>query len=458
MSLTEKERDALPASDFAVPGKRVLPIHDQKHVAMAWSQVGRTKGLSDTERAEARKHILERAHKFGMDTSDWDTIKAMRLEAMAILVPEVEDHPNRMPFSGVLTKLDEPSNFAPHGSRGKRIMMTSQAAKNALDSLAMMGVDVTAEFDGHDARRKIGVITAATIEGSDLRIEGIIYAADFPEEAAFIKANKDSLGFSFEAQHNHVESLDGDPLVITACVFTGAAILLKDKAAFTTTSLAAAAAGEIEMTKEELQAIIDAAVKPLTDKIATIEAGQADLGKKIEAGKELHSRVAPHADKLRAAADGMCAAGIGTHVTQGHVAVLRRMADSMEAEAMNGIVPHVFRDHDYYPGVSAAADPKVEKVEAGADVKALKDEVANLKTQLTDAIEAAKAHTDEPVRKTVSPQIATLLARAGADSGVKTGERVPLSTFEKLLAGKSIGERIRMKTEASRAGLLDETA
>jgi hypothetical protein len=92
-----------------------------------------------------------------------------------------------------------------------------------------MAVDI---FDGHDAQAKIGVITGATIEGSDLRIEGFVYAADFPEEAAFIKANKNNLGFSFEAQDIRVESLDSDPLVITACVFTGAAILEKVKAAF----------------------------------------------------------------------------------------------------------------------------------------------------------------------------------------------------------------------------------
>jgi hypothetical protein len=183
-------------------------------------------------------------------------------------------------------------------------MMLRSAAEAALPSLLGMAVDITPEFDGHDAQAKIGVITGATIEGSDLRIEGFVYAADFPEEAAFIKANKNNLGFSFEAQDIRVESLDSDPLVITACVFTGAAILEKVKAAFTTTSLAASAAAgdDIQMTKEELQAVLAAALTPINDQITEIKAGQAMLETKIEAGKELHAKVSPHAEKLRACA------------------------------------------------------------------------------------------------------------------------------------------------------------
>jgi hypothetical protein len=51
---------------------------------------------------------------------------------MALDVPEVQDHPNRMPFSGVLTHLGIPSDNAPHGS-GKLVMMLRSAAEAALD-------------------------------------------------------------------------------------------------------------------------------------------------------------------------------------------------------------------------------------------------------------------------------------------------------------------------------------
>lgn len=455
MSLSREQRSALPADDFAVPGKRLLPIVDRKHVAMAWGQVGQSK-LSDGERADARVRIMARAEQLGMDTTDWTRIKTMRLEAMALDLPEVTDHPNRMPFSGVLVHLDQPSDAAPHGSKGKRVVMSKAAAEAALDSLLGMAVDNTADFDGHDAQAKIGVITGATIDGSDLRIEGIIYAADFPEEAAFIKANKDALGFSFEAQNIFVQSLDSDPLVITACVFTGAAILLKDKAAFTTTSLAAAAAGDIDMTKEELEAILAAAITPLTQKIEAIEAGQAALDTKIEAGKELHAKVAPHAEKLRACAAGMSASGIGLHATRGHVSMLNRMADNLEAEAMGGSMPHIYRDHDwaggaYYAGADQSQQQTAPAV--NADVEGLKASVADLTNKLAEKVEAGREGAKEPERKTLSPAITAILAKASVDAPTE-GKTIPAGDLDRILASQSVSERIRIKTELARAGLL----
>lgn len=64
--------------------------------------------------------------------------------------------------------------------------------------------------------------------------------------AARIALDAAKLGFSFEAQQIAVESLNADPLVITDCVFTGAAFLMKDTAAYRTTALAILAAKEKE--------------------------------------------------------------------------------------------------------------------------------------------------------------------------------------------------------------------
>lgn len=47
---------------------------------------------------------------------------------MALNISNDDDHPNKMPFSGVLTKLDEPSDEAPHGTGGRKIIITSEAA------------------------------------------------------------------------------------------------------------------------------------------------------------------------------------------------------------------------------------------------------------------------------------------------------------------------------------------
>jgi hypothetical protein len=100
---------------------------------------------------------------------------------MAVVMPEVEGHPNRVDFRGVLTVVDMPSERAPHGSHGSRVLLTRAAAEKALPSLIGMALDYSPSFEGHDARRKVGVITRADIVGRNVEVGGYLYARDFPE-------------------------------------------------------------------------------------------------------------------------------------------------------------------------------------------------------------------------------------------------------------------------------------
>ena len=76
----------------------------------------------------------------------------MRLEAMAVTIPHVEGHPNRVPFEGVLTLVNTASDKAPSGARGHRVLLTREAAELALPSLLGMAVDYRPGWDGHDHR------------------------------------------------------------------------------------------------------------------------------------------------------------------------------------------------------------------------------------------------------------------------------------------------------------------
>src|SRR6266513_2860292 len=87
----------------------------------------------------------------------------LSLSAMSIALPKLARHPNRLPFRGVLTVLDVPSDRAPAGARGHRVLLTRAAAEAALPSLLGMALDYTPALDGHDARRKVGIITSADI-------------------------------------------------------------------------------------------------------------------------------------------------------------------------------------------------------------------------------------------------------------------------------------------------------
>jgi hypothetical protein len=122
------------------------------------------------------------------------------------------------------------------------------AAQGALDSLLGMGINYCPT--GHNPREKVGFIHAAHIVANEIKIDGFIYSSDFPEIAVEIKANKHNLGLSFEARDLMTTNPDADPIPIAECVFTGAAILLRDKAAYKTTF--------IHANKEtEMSSIID---------------------------------------------------------------------------------------------------------------------------------------------------------------------------------------------------------
>ena len=163
----------------------------------------------------------------------------MQLRAMAVELPVVHGHPNRLPFEGVLTLVDVPSDRAPSGARGHRVLLTRAAAEAALPSLLGMAVDYKAGWDGHDARQKCGIITAAQLDGTRLTVAGYLFARDFPEMEQRVQAGIDgdgAMGMSYELADAHVADMRAQLWTLTRATFTGAAILLRDKAAYRATS------------------------------------------------------------------------------------------------------------------------------------------------------------------------------------------------------------------------------
>ncbi len=167
----------------------------------------------------------------------------VQLRAMAVAFPEVDGHPNRLPFEGVLTLVDVASDKAPSGSRGHRVVLTREAAEVALPSLLGMAVGYKAGWDGHDARQKCGIITAAELDGRRLAVSGFLFARDFPEfsremekGAGGYPLEDGAMGMSYELADAHVADMRASVWTLTRATFTGAAILLRDKAAYRSTS------------------------------------------------------------------------------------------------------------------------------------------------------------------------------------------------------------------------------
>lgn len=187
-------------------------------------------------------------------------VEAMvELESMAVELPQVEGHPNRRAFRGVLTTVERASDRPPSGARGHKVLLTAQAAEKALPSLLGMAVDYRPALDGHDARCKVGIITEAEVvslgesekrtagrAGQQIEVKGYIYAKDFPEVVAEVgQRGRTSLGMSYEIADVRVADVEAPVWAVTEFAFTGAAVLLREKAAYADTW--------VELESEKLQ-------------------------------------------------------------------------------------------------------------------------------------------------------------------------------------------------------------
>jgi hypothetical protein len=157
------------------------------------------------------------------------------MHAMAMDFPQVLGHPNRLPFEGVLTLVDIASDRAPSGAKGHRVVLTRAAAETALPSLLGMAVDYKAGWDGHDARQKCGIITSAELNGRRLEVAGFLFCRDYPEIERRMKV-EGLMGMSYELADAHVADMRAPVWTLTSATFTGAAILLQEKAAYKGTS------------------------------------------------------------------------------------------------------------------------------------------------------------------------------------------------------------------------------
>lgn len=514
MALTQKQRDAMPDEHFALPDTKQLPINDEKHVKLAWDMVDNTKDLSDAQRKTARQNILKRAKELGVDTQSWDKTKmqaddesendemekeleehelrileqhegrvnagavVIAFSALAMSIPDkLANHPNQTPFSGVLTRIDQPSDNPLSGSNGKRVIIPKDVAEAALPSLLGMGVDMTDDLSGHDPQAKIGVITDASIEGNEIVIKGYFYGADFPTEIKRIQAEKSKLGFSYECQAV-LRSPNDDPLVMKKCVFTGAAVLYKDKAAYTSTSLSASKkqlsnSTEINMTTKEKDSNaenadkagnptqVEALLKKVDAMAAKIETLEANAKEKTESDKLAAGSVAhlitPHANALRACADKMEAAGVGAAPKSGHAAVLNHMAGCMEADAAQGRIPSVYQGYDFLHG---SADKKESKAGDNEQMKKLQDSVESLTSQVTDLTKREFHASGAPARQTVmvEPAVMKMLAKSGIKDATDKDRKLTLGEvnemFDKL--GTPTAKRIETKFNLQAAGKLVE--
>ncbi|MBI3405735.1 MAG: hypothetical protein HY046_09795 [Acidobacteria bacterium] len=297
----------------------------------------------------------------------------MQLEAMAIEIPEVAGHPNRVTFSGVLTRLDQPSDRAPSGAAGHRVMLPRVVAERALPSLLGMAVDFSPGLKGHDVQRKIGVITRAEIAGDRLEVAGYLFGKDFPEVIAEIRAARTRLGMSYEVTGVKVADPRAEIWRLENVMFTGAAILERSAAAYEQTSLAA-----------------------------------NGVRNEPTGGKEMDDKLTQTLDQLAQASQALTA----------EFTSLRAMVEEL--------------------GKAQDSLAKMMEIRPGR------------------SIAAANADTHGVRRKTVPPQVLTLLAKSGVGTyAVGADGAIEIPVLDKALAGLPVEQRMAVKSQLARAGAIE---
>ena len=335
----------------------------------------------------------------------------MDLNALAIAMPHVAAHPNRVPFTGVLTTIDTPSDRPPAGARGHRVILTRTAAELAIPSLIGMALDYTPAFNGHGSRRKVGIITAAEVSAQQLIISGYLFARDFPELMRELRASKGTMGLSYEVSDARVRDVRAATWTLDEVTFTGAAILLKKKAAYESTS--------IELSAGASRYLPGFDRKPNTD------------NRKLLENNMTHKQ----SEEL--------------------ITVTQRMASA--AEALSESIARLNAQHE---DLSVRVDKIVAALESGpnddddSEAILLKSRIAELEAANADLREkAAKINANTIAangRKTLPPIVSTLLAK----SGVEVTDPMDTAALDGAMAPLSVEQRIAVKSQMARAGLI----
>lgn len=333
------------------------------------------------------------------------TANGIRLEAMALEIPDFPEHPNRVPFSGVLTRLDAPSDRAPSGAAGHRVLLTRAAAERALPSLLGMAVDYAPGLRGHDVRRKIGIITRAEIVGDKLEVAGHLFGKDFPDILNDIRTQREHLGMSYEVTGVRVADARASVWVLERVVFTGAAILERSAAAYQATSLAAASGGPQQRSFD------------FTTR-----------------GDTMDEKITQTLDLLAQSSRALAAEFSGLRAT---------------LEELRATQETVVRLLEINPRPQSAPTELETRVE----------ELGRASEELHRQNEALRAQADrfaaQATRKTVPPLVLTLLAKSGVTAdAVGPNGQVDVLVLDKALEGLPVEQRMAIKSQLARAGAL----
>lgn len=286
--------------------------------------------------------------------------KQLSLQVHNLKFEVSNEKPNWMPFTGICLFTDVPSDGIPSSNCGidKPVMFPSDEVEKSIDTFENMGVNCVwpewgnpeEAFSGHDSRRKIGVMTSASVEDNKVVIKGGLWSWDFDDICDMVKSAKESLGWSVEVSMN-IEETD-EYYIAKDLEFTGVALLFADDASFSKTSIAAQRRKGVDtMSKEEMQELLDSMFVKFEERISRVDEKVEKISSDFSAEKELREQekkealelAAKEAEDAKVAEEARVAAELAAKKTADELAA-KELEDAKRKTVQFGVVLSKFSD------------------------------------------------------------------------------------------------------------------
>lgn len=208
--------------------------------------------------AEAQEQLIDLSFDWGIDCEN--LIAASSEEDESLIEVEAERRANKIPFTGVLFRMDEPSESAPSKGSEYPLYIPRNIAEPLIQAIASSGglpIDVDDTLSKHSNPNIAGVMTNAEIQGSNFVVHGHLFPWSQKEKVGLILANQKHLGMSMNALANGAIVDRGGRKVfeIRDLELLGANVLFKDRATYQKTNFEAQIAASSSTTDTENQAM-----------------------------------------------------------------------------------------------------------------------------------------------------------------------------------------------------------
>ena len=225
-------------------------------------------------------------------------ISARNCELSPLLIASA-DESNYHPVSGVLFRIDEPSEYAPAQGSDTPLYISREVALEAIASVPGKPLDAHNQLDRHANNNIVGVMTNAKISENDFIIEGHLWPYNQKDQIQNIVAKKSSLGMSMNAKAvGYKTQVNNTPVFnITKLSILGANILYSNNATYNKTRILTANHDAVTSNQQQEQQEME--TNQLKEIFTGLQSSLDQLGVQINETTSMNLKLSSQVDQIR---------------------------------------------------------------------------------------------------------------------------------------------------------------